>query len=1087
MRKLLSFLTFVLVFAASAAAQESEKGYFTGIVTDSNGAPLPGAKVEDKAKKLATITDKDGLFRLSDKNHTSASFAFSFIGMVTEVKTLRSGVASKIILRDDIQVMNELVVTGYQTLNARESASAIVSRKMEEVFTPEVMNIDQMLQGKLPGVSVMMTSGEPSSVATIRIRGNSTLNGNKAPVWVVDGVIMSETVPFTASDINSPDATYLIGNSIAGISPQDIESITVLKDASATAIYGVKAANGVIVLTTKKGKVSAPQITYDTNISFNTRPRYSMLDRMNSQERVQLSREIYDARLQYPRVPNTESYEGAMQKYLNKEITQAEFADMVRGYETQNTDWFNILFRPAVSQNHSISLNGGTDRVRYYTSLSFNNSPGIAKGSNSKRFTGLAKMFVKINRVFDVDVKLDMSNNINEGYSNVNPFSYAFNTSRSVPCYNPDGSKYYYNTGSNSNPINYNVLNELSTTGQKSDTRRTGVVLNLNAHIVSGLTYTGTFSYDWNNNTNRSWATDHSAAVARLRGYDFGAYDRGDEQFNNSVIPYGGTYNNAHTKSNVYTVRNMLSYIHHWNEKHELNLMAGTEARSEKYDGYSKQDYGWDPTYGQSFAPVYTNSYLSRMQWGSFDPQITDKITQIASFFGTASYTLFDRYVFNGNIRSDGSNKFGSNPKYRWLPTWSAALKWIISNESFVKRLGVFDNLAVRASYGLQGNIIDSATPNLIVRMSRYDETTNWRPGSIYRLPNPDLRWEKTFSYNIGLDASLWKGRLNFTLDYYHKNTEDLITDMDVSPTTGRNSLYMNAGKAMNRGIEGAISVDVLRSKQWDWNLSYNFSRNVNRVTFNYDADLTNAEIIQNMLSGNVATEGQPLGTIYSFKYAGLSAENGYPLFYAKDGRLVHEGDYQSMELVPCGSIYPTLTGGFDTRLTFRKNLSLTLGFSYQVGGVKRLPSIYSGVSSAFDPVHNVSNVFVNRWKQPGDELRTDIPALYDSRIADEFPVELKALYDEGSYADVKMVTCYDNSDLRVASSDYLRLRNVTLSYRLPKRFLGKIKVRECTVRAQASNLYTWKRSEWGGLDPETAYANMPIMPSFNVGVNIAF
>ena len=1083
-------ITLLLVFLASAStfAQKNEPGYFTGKVVDANGEPLIGASITVKGKKAVGVTDAEGTFRIDAEGKSQQTFVISYLGMASVEKVLKSGTSTTITIQDDMNELDDVVVTGYQTLSRRESASAVVTKKMEELFSPDAMNLDQMLQGKIPGMSVMLSSGEPSSTATIRIRGNSTINGNKAPVWVVDGVIMSETVPFTASDLTSPDATYLIGNSISGLSPQDIESITVLKDASATAIYGVKAANGVIVVTTKKGKESAPQITYDANFNYNTNPRYSQFDRMNSQQRVQLSKEIYDSRLEYPRVPTQESYEGALQQLLSKNITQSEFDSLVKHYETVNTDWFDLLFRPVVTQNHNVSLNGGSGKVRYYTSVSYNNSPGIAKGSSSDRFTGLSKVSVKINRIFDFDLKLDISNSVNKGYSSVSPFTYAFNTSRAIPCYGSDGELYYYNRSSlATRTLSYNVLNELDNTGQKSVTRRMGGLFNLNAHLLPGLTYRGTVSYYWNNNNITTWATDHSYAVASLRGYDYGAYERGDDSFTSSVIPYGGTYTASNTRSHSYTVRNTLNYIQEFAGKHEVNFMAGIEARSEKYDGYSKLSYGWDPQYGQSFAPVYTTSYLNRLEWGSFDPQVTDKITQVASFFGTASYTFDNRYVINANIRSDGSNKFGSNPKYRWLPTWSVAGKWIASNEKFIQNLKIFDNLSLRASYGLQGNIIDSATPNLIVQMSKYNDTTNWRPGSIYALPNPDLRWEKTKSYNIGLDVAMFNNRLTFTVDVYRKNTSDLITDMRVSPTTGRTSLYMNAGDAVNKGIEGVVSVDILRGKTFDWNMSFNFSNNTNEIRYSYVADLTEEETIQNMIAGNVAVEGQPLGTIYSYRYAGLSSENGYPLFYAKDGRLVHEGDAQALELVPCGSIYPDLTGGFDTRLTYKKNLSLTLGFSYQFGGVKRLPSIYSGVSSAFDPTQNVSTEFLNRWRKPGDEAHTDIPALYDSRIADSFPASLKALYDEGNYADVSMVTCYDYSDLRVAKSDFLRLRNVTVSYRLPRKWLDSVRLKECTIRFQASNLHVWKSSKWGGLDPETAYANMPIMPSYNLGINVGF
>lgn len=459
---------FVFFALASAFAQKNEPGYFTGKVVDANGEPLIGASITMKGKQALGITDANGLFRIESGGKSQQTFTISYLGMASVEKVLKSGTAAVITILDNTHELDDVVVTGYQTLNRRESASAVVTKKMDDIFSPDAMSLDQMLQGKIPGMSVMMSSGEPSSTATIRIRGNSTINGNKAPVWVVDGVIMSETVPFTASDLTSPDATYLIGNSISGLSPQDIESITVLKDASATTIYGVKAANGVIVVTTKKGKDSSPQITYDANFNYNTRPRYSQFDRMNSQQRVQLSKDIYDARLEYPRVPTQESYEGALQQLLNKSITQSEFDSMVKHYETVNTDWFSLLFRPVVTQNHNVSLNGGAGKVRYYTSVSYNNSPGIARGSSSDRFTGLAKVSVKINRIFDFDLKLDISNSVNKGYSTVSPFTYAFNTSRAIPCYGNDGSLYYYNRSTiSTRTISYNVLNELDNTGQR--------------------------------------------------------------------------------------------------------------------------------------------------------------------------------------------------------------------------------------------------------------------------------------------------------------------------------------------------------------------------------------------------------------------------------------------------------------------------------------------------------------------------------------------------------------------------------------------------------------------------------------------
>ena len=1064
------------------------KRKITGRVTDDLGEALLGVHVQLKNSPVRTTTDTDGSFTIV-VGDGSPVLKFSYIGMADRELRITDRTPSfvNVELHASTEQIEEVVVTGYQQMNRRELASAIATVKAADIMAPEAMSVDQMLQGKIPGMMVMTQSGEPSSTPTIRIRGNSTINGNKAPVWVVDGVIMSDVVPFSASDLNSPDAAYLIGNSISGLSPQDIETISVLKDASATAIYGVKAANGVIVVTTKKGKVSAPIITYDGTMTVNTRPRYSQLDVMNSQQRVQLSKDIYDARLQYPRVPIKESYEGAMQALLNKEITQQQFESLVQRYETMNTDWLDLLFRPVVTQNHSVSMNGGSEKVRYFTSLSYNFSPGIARKSESNRFTALSKIFYKINRIFDADLKVEVGNNTNEGFNGVNPYSYAYTTSRAIPCYGENGGRYFYTKSGVSDLLTYNVLNELDQTGMKSNTRRLGGLFNLNAHILKGLTYTGTVSYYWNDNRTTTWATDQSFAVASLRGYDYGAYEKGTDAYNRSVIPFGGTYSSQFTQSRSYTVRNTLNYVENFADKHYVNLFAGIEARSDKYSGNSVLSYGWDPTYGQSISPVFTDSYIKAAEQGRFSPVITEKQTQIASYFGSASYSFDERYILNANIRSDGANKFGSNPDYRWLPTWSVAGKWIASNEAFMKRMDFVNNLAVRASYGLQGNIHDDATPYLIVQMGNTNAVSGLRPGSIYRLPNPDLRWEKTSSYNIGIDASLFDRRVNFTVDYYYKRTKDLITDMKVSASTGSTYMYMNAGKAINKGIEGVVSVDVLRGSLLDWNVSANFSHNTNEVQYAYDANLTGKEKYQQMMVGNVATIGQLLGTIYSFRFAGLSEENGYPLFYTTDGRKVHEGDYEVMELVPSGSIYPDLSGGFDTRLTYKKNLSLAVGFSYQFGGVKRLPSIYNKASRAFDPSANLPADLVNRWKKPGDEKLTNIPALYDRTIANNFPHELKGLYENDGYVDVSMVEMYDLSDVRIGKTDFLKLRNVTLSYRVPRDLLRKCFVKELTLRLQGSNLKTWARKEWNGLDPEAAYANMPTMPSYSLGVNVSF
>lgn len=487
--------------------------------------------------------------------------------------------------------------------------------------------------------------------------------------------------------------------------------------------------------------------------------------------------------------------------------------------------------------------------------------------------------------------------------------------------------------------------------------------------------------------------------------------------------------------------------------------------------------------------PVYTTKFNDTYALnGALLPSNTNSISRVASFFGTASYTYNNRYVFNFNIRSDGANKFGSNPKYRWLPTWSIAGKWSLTNESFLSNFadkGHF--IAIRGSYGVQGNIHDDSTPNLILEIQDRNPVSSLDKSTIYRLPNPDLRWEKTSSWNVAADFSFFEGRLSGSVDVYKKHTEDLIMDKTVALSNGKARLFMNAGDMDNHGVEGNLSIGLLRTKLFDWNFNVNFGRNINKVTLANDDFYNNKEEVDLMLAGNLAVEGEKVGTMYSFDYAGLSHENGYPLFYGKDGKLYHEGDVTMMRLVKSGSINPDVSGGFDTHLTFKKRLSLSVGFTYNIGGVKRLPSVYDNKNKAFDPVANVSTNLNDRWRKPGDEKYTDIPVLYNDRIADEFGYKgLRNMSDE-SQEFAYCTYLYDNSSVCVAKASYLRLRLIGLSYMMPEKLLNKVGISSMALRFQASNLHVWANKKWQGLDPETSEANIPILPSYSFGINVSF
>lgn len=1081
---------FVLLAHCSVSMAQNvsgTSGEVTGRVLDRSGLPLPGVTVSVEGETGKTITTNiKGYFTiLGLKQEKAPVLRFSYIGF--ETKTMKADFKNTmfVILDEEAKDIDEVVITGYQVMDKRESASSVFSVKAKDIMLNNAMSVDQMLQGKIPGMSVMTTSGEPSSTPKIRIRGNATINGNKAPVWVVDGVIVESAVPFTASDLNSEDAQYLIGNAIAGINPQDIETITVLKDASATAIYGVKAANGVIVVTTKRGKTGKAIVSYTGSLSLNQRPSYSNFDRMDAGERMQLSREIVSLGYRYPRIPSGDSYEGTLQRLYKKELTQQEFADRIAYIQNRNTDWYKEIFRNSVNNIHNINVSGGGLNSDYYFSVGFNDNLGATKASHSQRLTALAKLNVKINKRVDVGGKISYNTNTNYGYyPSVNPHMYAYKTSRTLAPYNEDGSYFMYDKGFG---YQYNFLKEQDLTGQKGQTHSFEGVFDLNVKLFDGLSYQGVFSYQNTNSSQRSWAEEESYAIAEIRGYDYHLYDESSDKYQRSVLPFGGILNQNNINQIGYTVRNTLNYKQVFKELHAVHAMGGIELRSNEYKGVSSTGYGWIPEFGEKFMPIYTDQFVSNyVKRGYLNPRNTNTVTRIASYFGTFSYSYNFKYTLNANIRSDGSNKFGSNPEYRWLPTWSVAGKWAVAQEKFMKPLKWVNRFDIRASYGIQGNIHDDSTPNLIVEILNRDGVSQLDMSRIYRLPNPDLRWEKTKTWDVAADFSLLNDRVKGSLEIFNKHTSDLIHTKSVPSSNGRSTLSINSGRMLNRGFEGFLNVDVIRSKMFDWSVGMNFSHNYNEITRANNDIYSEREKVTMMLNGEMAIEGEPIGSLYAYRFAGLSPENGYPLFYAKDGKKVHVGEPQLMELVNCGSIFPKIYGGFDTQFTYKKTLSLSLGFTYNVGGMKRLPNAYEDLNAVFDPLQNVSRDLTNRWKKPGDELHTTIPTIYDRDVVSSFiHNEDVTAITKGSIDYLYPTELYNLSDERVVKTNFLRLRSMAVSYILPHALIRKVNLKSCMVRLQATNLHVWTSKKWRGLDPETPVASVPVLPTYTLSVNV--
>lgn len=534
----------------------SQKGFLNGQVVDENDEPLPGVSVRVKnGRSTGTLTDLNGCFSIPVKEGQSAMLTFSFIGKKTVEKMVNDGWGVQVKLEELVNAVDEVVVTGYQVMDKRLMASSTSMVKMDDIKIPTLNTVDKMLQGTVPGLMVQNSSGSPNATPRIRMRGSSTIYGNASPLWVVDGIVYEDPVDLSNDELNNVlqgtgadmleqvnlNATRsLLGNAIAGVNPNDIESITFLKDASATAIYGTRAANGVIVLTTKKGKIGKPSISFSASLGFTGRPRYSQYNLMNSKERVGISKEVAEKGYLYDYIPYATGFEGALFDFYNMKITKSEFDAQVAKYETMNTDWFKLLCQNAFNQDYSASISGGNETVNYYTSIGYNNSKGTTKGDNSTSYSLTSNISARLTKKVRAYTRLSFSEQSSDGFYTTNPYSYALETTRAI------ASDEYYTTKnntidglSNNYPLTYNIFNELAHTGNEAKSRNFSGNVGIDIDILKGLKLQTLFGMRYVNSTNYQWADERSYYIASIRGYDYGTVAPNSEEEKKSVLPHG--------------------------------------------------------------------------------------------------------------------------------------------------------------------------------------------------------------------------------------------------------------------------------------------------------------------------------------------------------------------------------------------------------------------------------------------------------------------------------------------------------------------------------------------------------------------
>lgn len=787
-RVLIVLLCFVGALSSAFAAEKKVQGV---VISSEDNLPLIGASVyvtaEDLKKAgsaqttMGVITDVDGQFSIAIPAGITRFFC-SYVGYdVLEVKLVPGKEHYEITLHASSQMLDAVVVTGYQTVERRKLTAAVSKLDISDETIGAVKSIDQALAGQIAGLSVSPTSGAPGAPAKIRIRGTASLNGTQDPLWVLDGI------PLEGTDVPEPDELNDITNmkqsSIAGLNPADIENITILKDAAATAIYGARAANGVIVITTKKGKVGKPVINFSSRFTYTPTLSLDRLNLLNSAEKVGLEMDMirnnYSPDNHKGGVYNILSNYNELSAFQNGgwDALSSDTQAAINRLKSVNTNWGDILFRDAFSQEYNLSLSGGTERVTYYTSFGYYKEDGNVDGVGMDRFNLVGKTSYKVNSILKVGASMfanrrKNTNYLTDAYGMSNPVFYSRKANPYFELYDKNGNyNYDYDIQNNTDKdLGFNIFEERQNTSNESVVNSFSSIFDAELRFNDKWKLTSQFGYQLEK-TSREEIADWESYAMRYY-YKLSEYSQGGET--KHFLPEGGMQKSYENSNSQITWKAMGEYRDSFNDIHELEVMAGTELRKTWYETLFSAGYGFDRKTLTTKPVIFPNeSYATSFPLH----QTTYKENAYVSFYSTASYSLLNRYTVGGSIRFDGSDLFGVDKKYRYLPLYSVSALWRLSQEPFMQQAKWVDNLVFRASYGLQGNIDKNTSPFLL---GTY-RSESILPGVsedviiINSAPNKKLRWEKTQSVNAGFDFSVLNQAINLSVDYYYRKGTDLI------------------------------------------------------------------------------------------------------------------------------------------------------------------------------------------------------------------------------------------------------------------------------------------------------------------------
>lgn len=1068
-----------------AAAREV---IITGRVTDENKLPLPNATVMEKGTKNVTTTNADGVFSIK-VDRAGVTLVVSYIGF-SKREVPASTTYMNITLTGGDQSLGEVVVTGYQKVD-KKTFTGSVSRVDKEVINRSgYTDVSRMLQGAAAGVSVENVSGTFGATPKIRIRGNASISANQEPLYVINGIPIASPANVSVSQLYSGDPASLLGSAIAGLNAGDIEDISILKDGSATALYGTRAANGVISITTKKGRKNSAVINLSTAYTIGVKPNIDQFNVMNSEQSMSLSQDLYNygylSVLNYP--SSTGAFTEPYRLYASNQISQQEFNSRLNRARGLNTDWFDVLFKNNLLQEHSLSFSGGGDKSTYYLSGSYAGDNGSAIGYNMNRYTSDFRMVLNLTPKLDLDLNLNASfrDQLSPGTFNsttssssfnttrvfdLNPTSYASSTSRAMSPYDANGNLQYYLR----DYAPFNILDELKENFNTLSAHDVRISVQPTYKITKELSFETLLSarktaakYDHVMTEYSNVAAAYRVATNdKLRELNTYLYkDPSDPNaIPETILPRGGILDARNNDGRFLYMRNTLTFKKDWADKHKLNVFGGFEMASDRTTSDYTRGYGYLYYGGKIISPsvLAMKRAIEKDERYYIEGFVQENRTAL---FLSTQYSFNNKYNLEIAGRVDGNNMFGRRTRSRFLPNYSAGLSWNVDQEDFFQQMnseGKINFLKLRASYALRGNAYQSS-PSInanYVNVNRPDVVNSEIGIRIFAPELFSLSWEKDFITNFGMELGLFN-KLNFTAEYYTRRNKDLIRSSSVGYEDGFASKTINWATMSNKGVDITLDVkDVVKTKDFRWNLGLIYGYVKNTMV---EGNLFSPLLTEKTRPDGYGIVGKPLYGLYAYRFASLDA-NGQPLFYdGNTGKTTNNIQFSSVNdslITYMGSRIPTSTGSITNSFNY-KSLELRVFLTYSMGN-KVFRS--ATVKRTYDDNLAASRDIDARWRTAGDENLTIIPGLV-SNIQNEY---YNSAFIQNEFA-------YNRSDAMVVSANVLRLSEVMLSYNVsPKLLTGLPWIKGARLMASANNIHYWASSKLRGVDPQSLISGVSL------------